>query len=147
MKWTFSHHYSKLTDLTFFVAMALLSRFLQCKVSTNLWIDQSFWWFQQIKFFTLYCAEPVKPESGQFPTTQMKVKLIVCNCQSTTVLVENLVYKTILRINKNTWKLNLKCLVNFVAVVAVENSSVKWWKLALGIEQHFLIGWNKKRGI
>ncbi len=38
--------------------------------------------------------------------------LIVWNCQLKTVLVENLVYKTILRINKHTWKLNLKFLGN-----------------------------------
>ena len=54
--------------------MALLSSCLQCKVSTNLWIDQSFWWFQQIKFDTLNCAELVRPESGQCPTTQIKDK-------------------------------------------------------------------------
>ncbi len=44
--------------------------------------------------------------------------LIVWNCQLKTVLVENLVYKIILRINKHTWKPNLKYLGNFVAVAA-----------------------------
>ncbi len=42
-------------------AMTLLSRCLQCEGSTNLWINKSFCQFQQNKFDTLYCTEPVKP--------------------------------------------------------------------------------------
>ncbi len=42
-------------------AIVLLSRCFQLKMSTNWWIDQSFWQSQQIEFNTLYCAEPVKP--------------------------------------------------------------------------------------
>ncbi len=64
-------HYRQRSNL---IVMALLYRCFQCKIITNLWINQSFWWFQQIKFDVLYCDEPVKPESGQYPTLQTKVK-------------------------------------------------------------------------
>ncbi len=56
-------------------AMTSLSRCFQSEGSTNLWINESFWQFQQNKFDTLCCAEPVQPESGQYPTTQTKVSL------------------------------------------------------------------------
>ncbi len=57
----------------------------------------------------------------QYPQHRQRSNLIVWKCRLKTALVENLVYKTILRINKHSWKQNLKCLGNFVAVVAVEN--------------------------
>ncbi len=71
--------------VTIFVSVALLSRCLQCKMSTNLWIDQSFWLFQHIKFDSLYCADPVKPESGQYLQHRRDQILIVWNCQLTLV--------------------------------------------------------------
>ncbi len=47
--------------------------------------------------------------------------MFVWNCQLKIVLVENLVCKAILRINKHTQKQYLKCLGNLVAVDDVEN--------------------------
>ncbi len=46
-------------------------------------LQQSYGQVQQIKFDTLYCDKTMKPESGQYPTTQTK---IVFNCQLMTVV-------------------------------------------------------------
>ncbi len=66
----------KIDWLTIFIAMAKLSSCLQCKMSTNLWINQYFWQCQQIKFDTLYYDDPVKSKSGQYHTSQTKVKFV-----------------------------------------------------------------------
>ncbi len=44
-------------------------------MSTNFLIGQSFCQYPKIKFDTLYYDEPVKPLSGQCPTSQMKVNI------------------------------------------------------------------------
>ena len=98
--------------------MTLLSAYLQCKVSTNLWINQSYWKFQHIQFDTWNSDESVEPKCARTLQHRQRPNLIVWNNELKTVLVENLIHKTILRIYKYTWKQNLKCLGNVKEVVA-----------------------------
>ncbi len=47
----------------------------QNKVSSNLWINCLINNFHTLQMDSWYCDEPVEPESGQYPTLQMKIKI------------------------------------------------------------------------
>jgi len=60
-------------------------------VSTNLWINQSYWKFQHIQFDTWNSDKPVEPKCARTLQHRQRPNLIVWNNRLKTVLVENLI--------------------------------------------------------
>ncbi len=90
----------------------------------NLWINQSYWQNQHIKYDTWYTDEPGIFERCQNLTTKTKVKFECARFLNKDYPGES-ENKLIARINKHTWKHSLKIL--FVAIEHFMNThSLKW---------------------